>query len=493
MAQTTSGSPLLSVESGLDVLNSLRESELPKEQWEALLNQSLLAQAKDNVFKYGEVVFGNVPAPHHIEMVDFIQSAIEDGHHAVVLEPRGFAKSTWGDTTLLSYLIAKNPDLRVGLMSKSAPHADAFSRGIRWTLESNGHFRQIFGDLVSDAKWTDGEWLRAGSRWHGSKDVTLYAQGVGGQIVSKRFDVILCDDILDKENTATREQMEKVADWFWQTLYPCLSPGGVIIVLGTRWAVGDLYEHLITPQVEEVSPGVFGKGWRSLVRSALVPGRRGKLVPMWDYFTLEQLMDMKRDMGSSRFACAMLNDIRGMLEGDVFRRDWFHPVDRLPDASGLTFRMGVDLASSTKERADFTAYVITAQDQLGNFYVCEAHRAKIAGGHARWVARAYDNFPGISVVVIENNQYQSTLITQLMEEYPHIPVRPKKADVDKGTRAEGVAAKYEAGKVFHLTSLPEEFEIELVSFDKGHDDWVDALGYSMALGMSTFQFGSVRR
>lgn len=483
---TVSGSPNLSGANSSDLLRALRESDLSEDQLQELLTLSLSAQAKDDVYKFGEFVFANRPAPHHVEMVDFIQESVELGKHAVVLEPRGHAKSTWGNTTLLSYLIAKNPHLRVGLMSKSSPHADAFSRGIRWTFESNENFKHLFGNLVSEAKWTDGEWLRAGSKWHGSKDVTLYAQGVGGQIVSKRFDIILCDDILDKENTATREQMAKAADWFWQTLYPCLAPGGVIICLGTRWAVGDLYEQLISPKEKG------GKGWRSLVRGALVPGPRGKLKPLWDYFTLEKLAEMKEDMGSSRFACAMLNDITGMMEGDVFRRSWFRYIDKMPD-SGLTFRMGVDLASSTKERADWTAYVITAQDQLGNFYVVEANRAKISGGHARWVAQAFDNFPGITTVVIENNQFQSTLIAQLMEEHPHIPVVPKRADVDKGTRAEGVAAKYEAGKVYHLPTLPGEFELELLSFDKGHDDWVDSLGYSMAMGLSSFMFGSVRR
>lgn len=490
---TVSGSPSLSGVSSSELLKALRDSDLSEDQLTELLNLSLSAQAPTDVFKYGEYVFGNKPAPHHVEMVDFIQQAIEDARHAVVLEPRGHAKSTWGNTTLFSYLIAKNPHLRVGLMSKSAPHADSFSRAIRWTYESNEHFREVFGDLVSEAKWTDGEWLRKGSKWHGSNNVTLYAQGVGGQLVSKRFDVILCDDILDKENTATREQLQKVHDWFWQTLYPCLAPGGVIIVLGTRWAVGDLYEHLITPQDVEVEPGVYGKGWRSLVRGAIVPGPNGKPKPLWDYFSLPQLADMKTGMGSSRFACAMMNDITGMMEGDYFQRGWFRYIREMPEAGSLTFRMGVDLASSTKQRADYTAYVITAQDQMGNYYVAEANRAKIAGGHAKWVAQAFDNFPGIAQVVIENNQFQSTLIQQLMDEYPHIPVKPKRADVDKGTRAEGVAAKYEAGKVYHLPTLPEEFEQELISFDKGHDDWVDSLGYSMALGMTSFVFGSVQR
>lgn len=456
---------------------------MSEEEWSRLLDLSLAAQAKDDVFAFGEYVFGHSPAPHHREMVDFIRGCRSDGVHGLVLEPRGFAKSTWGNTITGSHWIGNEPDLRLGLFSKSADHADAFSRGIRWTLEKNERYREVFGDLVSEAKWTDGEWLRAGSRWHGSQYATLYAQGVGGQIVSKRFDVILCDDILDKENTATRGQMAKVEDWFWQTLFPCLAPDGVCIVIGTRWAEGDLYQTL-----EE-------KGWRVLKRSALIPGKRGKLQSLWpEVWPIYKLESLRENMGTARFACAMLNDISGMMEGDVFRNEWFRYVDRLPDTP-LTFRMGVDLASSTKERADYTARVISAQDGMGNFYVVEADRAKMQSGHARWVARAHDGFGyPISEVVIENQQFQSTLVQQMLEEYPHIPVIGQRADSDKGSRASAVATKYEMGKVFHLPNLPEEFEYELLSFDRGHDDFVDALGYSMSLGgQSGLIFGSVRR
>jgi predicted phage terminase large subunit-like protein len=81
-----------------------------------------------------------------------------------------------------------------------------------------------------------------------------------------------------------------------------------------------------------------------------------------------------------------------------------------------------------------------------------------------------------------------------METYPKIPILGKKADVDKVTRARAVAAKYEAHKVFHHASLRgSAFETELLSFPKGHDDFVDALGYSMDLGGNDFFFGSLKR
>jgi phage terminase large subunit-like protein len=68
----------------------------------------------------------------------------------------------------------------------------------------------------------------------------------------------------------------------------------------------------------------------------------------------------------------------------------------------------------------------------------------------------------------------------------------RRADTDKVTRARAVAARYEAGKVFHHISLKDsELEIELASFPKGHDDLTDALGLSFDLTGTQFSWSFV--
>ena len=180
----------------------------------ALHEWSLKRLAPTDVYAFGEYVFGYEAAEHHREMVDAINAAISTRTNTVILEPRGGAKTTWGNTINLTKLIADNPDIRIGLISNTAKQANDFSRAIRWTLESNPKLHDVYGNLVSTSKWTDVEWLRKDSRWHGSKDVTLYAAGAGGAIISKRFDIILCDDILDEEklrqHRAARENRELV-------------------------------------------------------------------------------------------------------------------------------------------------------------------------------------------------------------------------------------------------------------------------------------------
>lgn len=91
------------------------------EEWQSLLDRSLLAQADEDVFKYGEYVFGHRPAFHHREMVDFINQCIADGVNGLVLEPRGFAKSTWGTSINGSHQIATHTDLRFGLFVERRP------------------------------------------------------------------------------------------------------------------------------------------------------------------------------------------------------------------------------------------------------------------------------------------------------------------------------------------------------------------------------------
>jgi predicted phage terminase large subunit-like protein len=454
-------------------------------------------EAAEAVFAYGEYVFGYVPAIHHRQMVIEALEAIFRREPIVILEPRGAAKSTWLTTILPSWLIAMYPDLRVGMISNTQLQAEAFSRAIKSTYEDNERHRELFGDCVSPKKWTDKQWLHRDSRWHGSKDVTLFAVGVGGAIISKRFDVIIADDILDEENTANVDQREKITTWWWKTLTPTLAPGGAQVVIGTRWSEDDHYERL----TKDKDKG--GKGWRVLIQKALLGDAETGWTSYWpDYWSVDELLGLMEDMGTPLFSCAYQNDISGLLEGNIFKGPFDH-FELLPEGHQYVLKMGVDLASSTKERADYTARVTTAEDvcpklsgclQRGHFFILSAYRDKRETAHAEFVSDGWQAYPNIELVIVESQQFQSTLIQTVMEDYSHIPIEGRSADQDKMTRARAVAAKFEAHRVhIHISLLGSALEIELLSFDKGHDDLVDALGYSMDLGGGTFSYVAARR
>ena len=468
------------------------------DEWQEILDAVRLEKARQGSdVHYIEYVWssflednGGFLPPHIHELIDFVNGCVRDGVNGIALLPRGSSKSTTITQGWTSKFIAEHSDTRIGLMSNTATQAYAFSGAIRNCFESNERFYELYGDCVSRKKWTDAEWLHKTSKYHQSKDRTVYAQGVGGPIVSKRFDVILLDDILDKENTANAEQMESVETWFWQTLKPCLTPKGIMIYIGTRWAEDDMAERLLKSSEDG------GKGWRKLIIPALtVDEETGEEKSYWPArWPVQKLHSEREEMGSAFFAVAYQNDTSGLMKGNVFHRltDEYY-FSELPPGD-YTIRMGIDLASSEKERADWTARVVTAEDTRGNFYVMSAYRDKRETHHAEFVNDGFLAYPDIDLVIAENNQFQSTLIHEVMEQYPRIPIEGRKADVDKVTRARAVAARYEAHRVYHHVSLRGSgFEKELLSFPKGHDDFVDALGYSFDLSGGGFFFGTLRR
>lgn len=484
-AQPTPDPSISQMPTTSDELQRLLESNSANTSlWKELLTQANRELAPTDPFAFGEYCFQLEAAVHHREMVEFVLGLIADGRNGVILEPRGHAKTTWANTILLSWLVARNPNMRIGLISNTAKQSNAFSRAIRWTLQMNGYVHDVFGDLTGPSKWTDVEWIRKDSDLHGTKDVSCYSAGAGGAIISKRFDLILCDDILDEENTANPEQQEKIETWFWKTLKPALAPGGSLIVIGTRWAEGDLYQKLI----EE-------KRWPSLIKGAIYYEKDDKehKAPraLWPaVWPLDKLEQERRDMGSAMFACSYLNDISGLMEGNVFRSAWFQYFNTLPEGHTYHYKMGVDLASSERESADFTARAVIAEDENMNVYVLSVYQDKRETGHRQFVIDGFNAYPLIERILVENNQFQSTLVKDLLNT-TRLPIIGKRADVDKVTRARSVAARYESHKVFHHRSLAgSDFEIQELQFPRGHDDMIDALGHAMETGAGAFWYGS---
>jgi phage terminase large subunit-like protein len=447
----------------------------------AMLRKAQRALARNDVATFIEYVSGQEPFHHHREMLDFAIDIVDRKAKGVILEPRGAGKTTILTTGFLPWLIATRPDIRIGLFSQKDKKAEAMSSAIMGIMSESPEFIEIFGNLRGDHKWTASEWMVKGSPHYKTNNATMItggaAQSSGG--VSKRFDLLILDDVLDENNTSTIDQRDKIETWFWKTLKPTQAAEGcAILVIGTRWVEDDLYQKLIEDNK-----------WPALIVPALsVDGETGEETSYWpEVWPLERLYAEREDVGWDNFACSYLNDISGLREGTIFRRDWWKDqyFETLPNDRTYVFTMGIDLASSERERADWTTRVIVAQDSQNEHWVLHHERTKTDSGHREFVEGgwrwAQDHGYPISRIVIENNQHQSTLVQQLLKE-TSLPVVGRRADVDKRTRARATAARYESHRVHHHESLRgRELETEMLGFPKGHDDLVDALGLAMDL------------
>jgi predicted phage terminase large subunit-like protein len=160
------------------------------------------------------------------------------------------------------------------------------------------------------------------------------------------------------------------------------------------------------------------------------------------------------------------------------KREWLRTTN---GQECTAYYIGVDLAISQKETADYTAIVVIGTTKDGEVVVVEADHfraqfqeigRKIMSAEQRWNAR---------VVAVESNQAQAWMVQELKRN-TKMNVVGVRADRDKVIRFQPVEARYEQGLVYHVPHINPEFTEELLSFtgtpqDK-HDDFIDALGYA---------------
>lgn len=171
----------------------------------------------------------------------------------VITYPRGHGKSTHLSVAYPLWRIAKNHNLRILLISSTEPVSKSFLSEIMGHIENNLLYKAF-------AKWCDPlqigvepkmkNYAKLRESWSGNqiviarnqlnlKDPTINAVGLLGSILSKRADLIICDDIVNQENSATEDQRLKVIDWIDTTVRPVLVPEGRFMYLGNTWHMDD--------------------------------------------------------------------------------------------------------------------------------------------------------------------------------------------------------------------------------------------------------------
>jgi predicted phage terminase large subunit-like protein len=150
-----------------------------------------------------------------------------------------------------------------------------------------------------------------------------------------------------------------------------------------------------------------------------------------------------------------------------------------PNRRDVVFRViGVDLASSLKTWADYTAMALLEITRDGKIYITDVRRGRWSFNDVqkRIISMYLEYKPNI--VSIESVQAQQSTIQELQRK-TRLPIRAFRPSGmgDKLERFYPFVARYEQGLVHHNPNLISEFEDELLSFpvSKLHDDMVDAV------------------
>ena len=176
------------------------------------------------------------------------------------------------------------------------------------------------------------------------------------------------------------------------------------------------------------------------------------------------------------------------ISGSLVKREHLRYVDVAPQS--LKIGMGVDLAISQKETADYTAIVVVGYDkESGHRYVLDCVRERVSFHQVVDLVKSMANKWNPARINIETVQYQVAVVQELLRK-TSLPVKGVKPDRDKVTRFQGLQARYEQGLVTHVRTLPQDFERELLEFPYGeHDDMVDALVYAEQAAVKSNMIG----
>ena len=424
-------------------------------------------------------------ASFHEELCDFIDN--DKTNKKLVLIPRGHLKSTLVTVGYSLMRIAQDPGVRILIANATYDMSTAFLNHIKKHLRDNEVFKDYYGDFSDNPdKWAENMIAIGKKRTFGRREATVTTYGIGGNLVSQHYDLIIMDDIVNRDFVNTAEQIEKTI-LFYKDALDLLEPNGKMIIIGTRWADSDLYGWIMdTTNTEQVY-----KSFDIMVRKAFEGDleQEKDLKLLWPgKFTRSILQNLRQEKGPYEFGAQYMND---PVPSDAakFKPDWIKTVleDELKVREMNYFTM-VDPAIGQLKSSDNTAIVTIGVDQWNNWFVVNVIWGKYLPNEViNLIFANWEHFQPRKIG-IEMTAYQKSLQYALVDEMRrrnvYLPIVELKANRSKDERIEGMVPRYANGSIYHLLQCPfrEQLEDELVRFPRGkHDDIIDALAYGMQI------------
>jgi len=405
------------------------------------------------------------------------------------LLPRGFFKTTILTITHGTKLQINNPSIRIAVISSVLANAEDMVTAIGFSYLTNERFRMYFSDwcprkpLAPDTTWTKKE-IHVPNR--GGRPVmegTWEAFGADSTLTSRHFDHILVDDLVTRENSTTRDQMDKIKD-FYKAIFPLRNdPQTPIDIIGTRWDDYDLYGDLEKdPDIEVIKFASYKID------------ESGEKIPLWpERYPIDELMKIKSGpkMGSYLFSCLYQQDPIPQ-EDAVFKKQYFKYFSYNPNTKSIEREDGqiipignmyMALDGATEEgKNDYSAQIVGFQDYKEHVYIMDYYNKQVDPAtflddmkdfYTKWKCMKYGG--------------QKALVEKMLKSFLKKKQRDEKfymscEELGKNTRLnKEYAIKqmqpwYEGGYVWHNLKMKDgELEEQLTRFPKArNDDLIDA-------------------
>ncbi|OBF56731.1 hypothetical protein A5756_10595 [Mycobacterium sp. 852002-53434_SCH5985345] len=266
-----------------------------------------------------------------------VRSVTGQDQRDVVTTPPRTGKSQLLAVWTVVWALARNPDLRIVLVSYSDELAQAHSREARQLIAEH---HEYLGIRLSQDKTAVGRW-RVDGRAGG-----LLATGINSGVTGFGADLLVIDDpVKDAQEGDSAAHRRRVITEYRSTLATRVHPGGSVLLVMTRWHPNDLAGELLDSE-----PDIWRHTNIPAVTEAGVPDAldREPGVAMTSAlgFTAEHFAAARRASGE-RVWYALYEGVPAAPEGGLVKREWLDQW-RLPSAplGAVKTVVGVDPADS---------------------------------------------------------------------------------------------------------------------------------------------------
>lgn len=402
----------------------------------------------------------------------------------MILIPRGHLKTSVVTKGFSIQQVLKNPNVRILIANQVWDKAREMLYEIKQMFTDKSNLPKIFGPFMSD-RWREDD-IVVRQRTRALAAPTIGTSGVEAELTSSHYDVIILDDLQGLQNYQTAEQREKVKRYY-RSMMDLLEPGGLLIVIGTRWHLDDVYQYITDEEAEYfditvrkvvengqiIFPKKFNKKFDPVTKSWVESN-----VPTMDF------INYLKKRPSEEFASQYMNEPIDS-ENQIIKKEYFKYYDRRPER--LFVSMTIDPAISEKQSADFFAINVSGMDEHYNIFVLDTLK-----GHWK-VAESIDNIFTTyekwkpSVIGLETIAFQKALKSWIEEKMrargTYFPITELKRNTNesKEFRIKALEPFYREGKIYHAPWM-KSLEQEALQFPKGkHDDEIDALASQLEL------------
>lgn len=126
--------------------------------------------------------------------------------------------------------------------------------GATFASEWGALVRNVVANKQDRLNFSLAEDTKARNNWRTNQGGGMRTAGVGGDITGKGADLLIIDDpVKNSEEANSYNYRQSVWDWWSSTARTRLEPGGVILVIMTRWHEDDLAGRLTNPEYSDMS------------------------------------------------------------------------------------------------------------------------------------------------------------------------------------------------------------------------------------------------